>query len=309
MSVPTFQELMLPLLHAYRDGNQFTLSELTPVIAQRLNLTESDLKELLPSGKQTTFANRIAWARFYMTKALLLESPSRGKHKITQRGLDLLSTNPKLINTSILNNYPEFFSFIKSNQPSSPKPNQVNIDTENNSESLTPEEQLESSYTTLRKQLSQALLEQIVASSPEFFERLVVELLVAMGYGGSRADAGKALGKSGDGGIDGIIKEDRLGLDIVYLQAKRWALDRVVPSSEVRDFTGSLDGHGALKGVFITTARFTRDAIEFVKKVHQKKIVLIDGEQLAQLMIDFDVGVTNVATYTLKRIDPDYFET
>lgn len=308
MAIPTFQEFMFPILKASQGLNEFSLSDLTPILATELNLTDQDLRELLPSGKQTTFSNRVAWARFYMTKARLLESPSRGKHRITQRGRDLLSSKPSSLGIAQLSNYPEFLEFYKLNQSSPQKTNNEDSDI-NGSSKLTPEEILENSYQTLRKQLAQSLLEQIVESSPEFFENLVIELLVAMGYGGSRKDAGEAIGRSGDGGIDGIIKEDRLGLDIVYLQAKKWALDRSVPSSEVRDFTGSLDAHGAVKGVFLTTARFTRDAMDFVKRVQQKKIVLIDGEKLAQLMIDFDVGVSNVATYTIKRLDPDYFDT
>lgn len=311
MAVPGFQDFMLPLLQLCGDEHEHTLSELGEIIAKQFMLTDADTQELLTSGKQTKFVNRLAWVKSYFNKAGLLDFPSRGKFKITQRGLDLLKTNPKTIRINTLYSYPEFVKFHKGNNPpidSNEQNTKPITQYKNEIELLNPEEQLENAYQDLRTQLAATLLDTILKNPPSFFEQLVVDLLVAMGYGGSRKDAGQALGKTGDGGIDGIIKEDKLGLDIIYLQAKRYAIDNVVASREVRDFTGSLEGHGAHKGVLITTSTFTRDGIEFVKRLQQKKIVLIDGEKLTQLMIDNNVGVSTTEIYTIKKIDLDYFE-
>jgi restriction system protein len=308
MAVPGFQDLMLPFLKICQDGQERTVSEVGEVIATQLHLTEEDLQETMTSG-QTKFYNRTAWVKSYFGKAGLLDFPSRGKFKITQRGLELLKTNPLSIRIKTLNQYPEFVKFHKNNGSNTSVSEQsINTIVQDELEPSTPEEQLENAYQELRSQLASTLLDTILKNPPSFFEQLVVDLLVAMGYGGSRKDAGQALGKTGDGGIDGIIKEDKLGLDIIYLQAKRYGVDNVVPSREVRDFTGSLEGHGAQKGVMITTSSFTRDGIEFVKRLQQKKIVLIDGEKLAQLMIDNNIGVSTTTTYTIKKIDLDYFD-
>lgn len=310
MAVPGFQDLMLPFLQVCSDGKERTVMEICETIAHQLLLTEADLQEVMASG-QTKFYNRTAWVKSYFGKACLLDFPSRGKFKITQRGLDLLKTNPKTIRIKTLCQYPEFSKFYKKDNPSLDGNEQninVIIQDKNEVEPVTPEEQLENAYQDLRSQLASNLLDAILKNPPSFFEQLVVDLLVAMGYGGSRKDAGQALGKTGDGGIDGIIKEDKLGLDIIYLQAKRYGVDNVVPSREVRDFTGSLEGHGAQKGVLITTSSFTRDGIDFVKRLQQKKIVLIDGEKLTQLMIDNNIGVSTTTIYTMKKIDLDYFE-
>jgi restriction system protein len=308
MAVPGFQDLMLPFLQICQDGKERTVSEVGEVIASQLNLTEEDLQETMTSG-QTKFYNRTAWVKSYFGKACLLDFPSRGKFKITQRGLELLRTNPTSIRVKTLNQYPEFVKFHTKNGSNAVASEQdINTTILDELDTSTPEEQLENAYQELRSQLASTLLETILKNPPSFFEQLVVDLLVAMGYGGSRKDAGQALGKTGDGGIDGIIKEDKLGLDIIYLQAKRYAVDNVVPSREVRDFTGSLEGHGAQKGVLITTSSFTRDGTEFVKRLQQKKIVLIDGVKLAQLMIDNDIGVSTTTTYAIKKIDLDYFD-
>ncbi len=306
MAVPGFQDLMLPFLQVCKDGKERTVSEVGEIIAHQLHLSEGDLQETMTSG-QTKFYNRTAWVKSYFGKACLLDFPSRGKFKITQRGLDLLKSNPNSIRIKTLNQYPEFVKFHKKN---SSEGNDQNVNTviQDEIDPATPEEQLENAYQDLRSQLASTLLETILKNPPSFFEQLVVDLLVAMGYGGSRKDAGQALGRTGDGGIDGIIKEDKLGLDIIYLQAKRYGVENVVPSREVRDFTGSLEGHGAQKGVLITTSSFTRDGIEFVKRLQQKKIVLIDGDKLTQLMIDNNIGVSTTTSYTIKRIDLDYFD-
>lgn len=309
MAVPGFQDLMLPFLQICSDGKERTVMEIGEIIGQQLNLSEVDLQEMMASG-QTKFYNRTAWVKSYFGKAGLLGFPSRGKFKITQRGIDLLKSNPKTIRIKTLDQYPEFVKFHKGTQTAEGSGQNIGaiVQDKNEIEPATPDEQIENAYQDLRSQLASNLLDTILKNPPSFFEKLVVDLLVAMGYGGSRKDAGQTLGKTGDGGIDGIIKEDKLGLDIIYLQAKRYSVDNVVPSREVRDFTGSLEGHGAQKGVLITTSSFTKDGIEFIKKLQQKKIVLINGEKLTQLMIDNNIGVSTTTTYTIKKIDLDYFD-
>lgn len=305
MAVPPFQEFMLPFLRFIEDGKEHHVSELFDFLSKKFELTDADLKEVLPSGRETRFKNRVYWTRVHLGQAKLLDATGRGRFRITDRGLQLLSQKPERVDMHVLNQYPEFQEFRGKSKSSDEPASQAN-QVEQEESPLSPEEQLETSYQLLRQQLAVDLLKQVRSSSPAFFERLVVDLLVAMGYGGSRADAGQAIGQSGDGGIDGIINEDRLGLDVVYLQAKRW--EAPVGSPEVRNFTGSLEGHGAQKGVLITTSRFTKDAIEFAKRLQQKKLVLIDGEKLTELMMDYGVGVNKVSTYTVQKLDPDYFD-
>lgn len=307
MAVPGFQDLMLPFLQICKDGQERTVSQIGEIMAKQLLLTEKDLQEVLESG-QTKLYNRTAWVKTYFGKALLVDFPSRGKFKISQRGLDLLASNPADIRVKTLTQYPEFQKFhnkdpqVHNKNPKEPFEQEATADT------VTPEERLENASSELQAQLASDLLEAITKNPPLFFEQLVVDLLVTMGYGGSRLDAGQALGKTGDGGIDGIIKEDKLGLDVIYLQAKRYGVDNVVPSRDIRDFTGSLEGHGAQKGVFITTSSFTKDGIDFVKRLQHKKIILIDGKKLTELMISNNVGVSTTATYHVKKIDLDYFD-
>lgn len=299
MAIPDYQSIMFPLLRFVSDGNEHSLRDATEYLAEKLNLTEEERKELLPSGSQFTFSNRVTWARTYMNKASLLESTRRGYFRITQRGRDVLAQNITKINVKFLEQFPEFIEFRA-------KRNELKEVTELvETESLqTPGELLETAYQKLRENLSEELLKIVRECSPAFFERLVIDLLVKMGYGGSRKEAGKAIGRSGDEGIDGIINEDRLGLDIIYIQAKRWQLP--VGRPEIQKFAGALQGHRAKKGVFITTSTFTRDAEGYVAKI-DSKIVLIDGEQLAQLMIDHNIGVALVTLYETKKIDTDYF--
>lgn len=303
MAVPPFQEFMLPFLEFISDSNEHHISELFEFLAQRFSLSEQDQKELLPSGRESRFKNRVYWARAYLGQAKLLDATGRGRFRITDRGQQLLKTKPSRVDIKLLGQYQEFQEFRSKTQNQEEVISQPIPETES---VQSPEELLETSYQTLRQQLAQSLLAQVRQAPPDFFEQLVVDLLIAMGYGGSRKDAGQAIGQSSDGGIDGIIKEDRLGLDIVYLQAKRW--ESPVGSPEVRNFTGSLEGHGAQKGVLITTSKFTKEATEFAKRLQQKKLVLIDGDKLTELMMDFEVGVNRVATYTVQKIDPDYFE-
>jgi restriction system protein len=248
--VPAFNDYLLPVLKHTGDGAEHTVSELTEAMAKHFRLSPEDLAEILPSGAQPRHQNRVYWARTYLAKAGLLDAVGRGRVRITERGKELLARNPPRIDRSTLNKYPEFRRFAQQTATPDTPVTATTVELE------TPEERLESNYQSLREDLSERLLAQVKKASPAFFERLVVDVLVAMGYGGSRADAGKAVGQTGDGGIDGIIKEDRLGLDIVYLQAKRWA--NTVGSSAVRDFVGSLVGHSASKGVMLTTSHFSK---------------------------------------------------
>jgi restriction system protein len=299
MAIPDYQTIMLPLLKYAGDKEEHSLREAIDILAQEFQLSEDEQKELLPSGQQEVFLNRVGWARTYMKKAGLLDSTRRGYFKITDRGLDVLKQNPKKIDVQFLEQFQEFKDFRLLRHK---KEDEV-IGTKEISEA-TPEEALETSYQRLRDDLSIELLQQIKNSSPAQFEKLVVELLVKMGYGGSRHDAGKAIGKSGDEGIDGIIKEDRLGLDIIYIQAKRW--DNPVGRPEVQKFAGALQGQRARKGIMITTSTFSQDAYDYANRI-DSKIVLIDGNRLAQLMIDNNLGVSTLSTYEIKRIDSDYF--
>lgn len=302
--IPNYQVIMLPLLKAVQDKREYKLNDLIEQLADNFKLTEDDRKELLPSGQTFLFGNRVGWARTYLKKAGLIDSPKRGFVCITERGLSVLKQKPKDINVTFLKQFPEFLEFqnLKRDDNASEGIN-------NHSEILnqTPEEILEDSYQNIRKSLAQELLDKITKLSPIFFERLVVELLVKMGYGGSMKDAGKAIGKSGDEGIDGTIKEDKLGLDIIYIQAKRWQFGNIVGRPEIHKFVGALAGQGAKKGIFITTSSFTKEALEFVPR-NETKIVLIDGYRLAQLMIDYSLGVTTQQVYEIKKIDSDYFE-
>ncbi len=306
MAVPDYQSLMLPLLQfAVRKGGETSTNEAVEALAKELGLTDEDLKEMLPSGIQSTFFNRVGWASTYMKKAGLLEATRRGFYQITDRGRDLLKKQPKIVNVKLLKQYPEFLEF---QQLKGTRSGDKVVETKGTSDvsTATPSEALESAYENLRDELADELLGKLKKISPAFFERVVVELLVKMGYGGSRADAGKAIGRSGDGGIDGIIKEDKLGLDVVYVQAKRWD-NNPVGRPDVMQFAGALQAQRANKGIFITTSRFTDDARSYVSQIGSK-IVLIDGEQLTGLMIEHDVGVSTVSLYPVKKVDSDYFE-
>jgi len=295
MAVPDFQSFFKPLLDLAADGKEHSIQEAREVIAKVMVLPEADLKEPLPSGIQTKFENRVAWAKSYFIQAKVLESPRRSYFRITSRGMELHKAGHKRIDIRILNQYPEFLEFHKAKSPK---------EEEQEPSKETPEETLQKSYESIRGDLASQIVQRIASNSPQFFERLVVDLMVAMGYGGSRADAGKSIGGSGDEGIDGIIKEDRLGLDLVYLQAKRW--EGTVGRPEVQKFVGALHGKRAKKGVFITTGKFSCDAKEYVETI-DPKVILIDGRMLAELMIDNGLGTTTTATFQVRRIDSDYF--
>lgn len=302
MAIPDFQTLMKPLLRIFDDGNEHSNRECQDLVAEEFRIPEAERTALLESGRQTRLANRVAWALSYLVKAGLLQQTARGKRAITNRGRQTLRENPDRIDIQYLTRFSEFRAF-RSRARTSEESAVENLP--NGLLAETPQETLERSYKLLRAALAQDLLERIKEASPGFFETLVVELLVSMGYGGSREDAGQAVGRSGDGGIDGIIKEDRLGLDFVYVQAKRWA--GTVGRPEIQAFAGSLEGQRARKGVFITTSQFTREAHDYVSRI-EKRIVLVDGAELADLMIDHGVGVSETATYRIKRIDADYFD-
>jgi restriction system protein len=301
MALPDFQSLMLPLLRSYADGETRSIASLSDSLGREFMLTEDELRQLLPSGRQSTFRNRIAWARTYLSKAGLLASPKRAHFHITETGLKTLAAQPTRIDINYLNAFPEFLNFRTRKHADSPADLAA---TAAESARENPEELIESLHDQLKRALADDLLARISTAAPDFFERLVVELLLKMGYGGSRQDAGRAIGRSGDGGIDGIINEDRLGLDSIYLQAKRW--ENPVGRPEIQKFAGALAEHRAKKGVFITTSSFTKEALASATK-HDARIVLIDGEKLATLMIDHGLGVTLAASYDVKRVDSDYF--
>ncbi|MFI5361654.1 MAG: restriction endonuclease [Elusimicrobiota bacterium] len=299
MAIPDFQSIMLPLLKLTGDGQEHRYLEAIDKLADNFGLSDEERKARLPSGVDEIFDNRVGWAKTFIKKAALVEATRRGYFKITDRGREVLKGNPKRIDMKFLDQFPEYREWraIKNVKT---KPLKTDIE----SEVQTPEEALEAAHQNLRVSLANDLLQQLKASPPALFEKIVVELLVKMGYGGSRKDAGQAIGKSGDEGIDGIIKEDRLGLDTIYIQAKRWKAP--VGRVEIQKFAGALQGQRAKKGIFITTSEFHDSAHEFVAKI-EMKIVLIDGEELTQFMIDNNIGVTPVASFDVKKVDLDYF--
>jgi restriction system protein len=302
--IPDYQTLMLPLLKLVSDGQAHQYRNIIESLAVQFEVKDAERKELLASGNQSIFDNRVGWAKTYLKKAGLIDSPKRATFIITELGRQALVKNPDRIDTKYLRQFPAFLDFLKSSRINNDN-GVVETALIDNYEQ-TPEELLDKVYQQIRKSLASELLTKIIDLSPTFFERLVVELLVKMGYGGSINDAGKAMGKSGDEGIDGTIKEDKLGLDIIYIQAKRWKPGNVVGRPELQKFVGALAGQGAKKGIFITTSNFTKDARDYIPR-NETKIVLIDGEQLAQLMIDYNLGCTSQQTYELKKIDGDYF--
>ena len=299
MAVPDFQSFFKPLLEIAADGKEHAIKDARKMIAVGMKLTEEDLKEMLPSGTQSKFDNRVAWAKIYLTKAKVLEASRRAYFIITDRGRNLLKEGHERIDVKILNQYPEFVEFHTTKGDVTPPGGPSDVPPIE-----TPEETLQKAYQSIRNELATEILDKIKGNSPQFFERLVVDIMVAIGYGGSHADAGKSIGKSGDEGIDGIIKEDRLGLDVIYLQAKRWAGS--VGRPDIQKFVGALHGKRAKKGVFITTGTFSAEAVSYVESI-DPKVILIDGKTLADLIIDYGLGTNIVAKYEIRRIDSDYF--
>jgi len=302
MPVPDYQTLLLPLLKLAGSGMADTLPKAELILADEFSLSPEERSSRLPSGQQTVLRNRTGWASFYLKNAGLIEKPKRGIFKITTRGKEVLASNPQSIDLGYLLQFQDFIDFYQKGQTSSAQ----NLASPAAAPATsTPDEVLQAAYETIRSDLASEIIERLLKSSPEFFENVVVELLVAMGYGGSRQDAGERIGKSGDGGIDGIIKEDKLGLDAIYIQAKRWQGN--VGRPEIQKFVGALQGQRARKGVFMTTSGFSADAIDYVSRI-DVKVVLLDGSQIANLMIDHDVGVSPFTTFIIKKIDSDYFE-
>ena len=307
--IPDYQSLMLPLLKYISDGQIHHIQEAIGFLAKQLNLTEDDLNEWLPSKSQKKFYNRVYWAKAHLKMAGVLENKGKGQFQISNRGTEILKDSPAFINVKYLTNkYDDYKNLItgyrKINTNKIINSNEE-IETGDSYLDQTPEEQIELGYQKIRTSLLIEILNTLKTVHPSFFEKIVVELLVKMGYGGSIQDAGKAIGKSGDEGIDGIIKEDKLGLDVIYVQAKRW--EGVVGRPELHKFVGALAGQGAKKGIFITTSSFTKEA-ELYSPKNETKIVLIDGERLAQYMIDYNLGVSLQNSYEIKKLDSDYFE-
>lgn len=308
MAIPDYQSLMLPVLRLAANG-ETRVPDAAEKLADQLGLSVAEREEMLPSGRQRIFHNRIHWAKFYMTKAGLIDSPARGRFVASQVGRALLATNPAGINVDTLKTYPAFAEFYASSTLGAGSTDVAPTgagETIDVTTSSTPEEQIDAAQAVLHQALKADLLQRILAQSPAFFERAIVDLLVGMGYGGSHENAARRLGKSGDGGIDGVIDEDRLGLDRIYVQAKRYASHVSVGRPEVQGFLGSLVGVGAAKGVFVTTSSFSAPAIDFVRHLPQR-IVLIDGDRLADLMIEHGVGVRIARTVEVKRLDEDFF--
>lgn len=294
MAIPKYDELMKPLLEAVSDGNQYTMKSLEKILASKENLTDEELAEMLPSGRQTVFKNRVGWAKTYLKKAGLIDSPARATIVITNVGRKVLSDNPEKIDNKYLDQFPAFHSFMSASIPA----DTASL-TMGNSD-LTPDDQLEDAYKKINNSLADDLLGEVMKINPYTFEKLVVDLLSKMGYGaieyGSHATVA-----SGDDGIDGVIMEDKLDFNLIYMQAKEWALDRVVGQPEIQSFVGAIAGkHG--DGLFVTTARFSQKAKDYAAQHH---IILIDGEKLAKLMIEYNFCVSVKKTFEVKEIDTD----
>lgn len=301
MPIPDYQSIMLPILQLASDGVEHRTRDAIATVAKTMNVTEEELSKLNPSGSDYVFGNRFGWARTYLKKAGLIHYTGWGRFQITEAGKSLLGKNPVKIDLAILKQYPEFLEFYGGTK--SEEGPSVEDETEADE---TPEELIASSHATLRKLVQAELLSKIIAGTPKFFERLVVTLLTTMGYGGSLADAGQALGRPHDGGIDGVIKEDKLGLDLIYIQAKKWK-DTTVGSNEVQSFVGALAGVKARRGVFITTSKFSKEAIAYTASL-ENRVILIDGERLTELMFEYGLGVSTLNSYVVKRVDNDFFD-
>ena len=299
MPIPNYETLMLPLLEvaAKANGEEVKLSEAADELAVRFKLTDQERTELLPSGGTFKFASRVSWARTYLQKACLLEAPKRGYFRLTPRGSEILKQAPGKVDNKLLSQFDEFKAF---------QGKKKTLEKQEITSHETPLESISSFYDQFREALAFDLLDRVKKCSPQFFERLVIQVLLKMGYGGSLKDAGSAIGKTGDGGIDGVIREDKLGLDNIYVQAKRWT-DKTVGSPDIDQFAGALSKKKATKGIFITTSTFTKDALASLKD-YSCRIVIIDGPQLAAYMIDYGVGVSVMDVFELKKIESDFFE-
>ena len=303
VQVPTYDQLTLPLLQMAMDGRVHTLREAAEVITAQMGLTDAQRAELLPSGKRTRFDDRLNWAKTYLTQAGLLVRVGWGKFRITALGLEVLADAPAVINRRYLMQFPAFRAAQTRPPTNDPAPYADDLP----DATMTPNDLMQAAHAGLQQDLADDLLEIVLQASPAFFEHLVIDLLLAMGYGGSHADAAQALGQSGDGGIDGLIQEDKLGLDTIYVQAKRWAVDRPVGRPDIQGFVGSLMGMGGKKGVFMTTSRFTQAALDYAAGITETKVILIDGARLTHLMMEHGVGVVTEKVYVVQMVDRDYF--
>ena len=301
MAIPDYQTIMLPFLKLLADKEEHSKQEVVETLAKHFALTPEDRLVMIPSGRQELFSNRVGWARTYLVKALLIESTGRGTFCISERGQEVLKRQPTKIDRKYLSQFKEFIDFIRNPQEIIPEIEKNKPDFEE-----TPEVALDNAYKALRNQLADELLQKLKSKSvtPKQFEGIVIDVIVAMGYGGSKDDATKALGKPHDEGIDGTIKADKLGLDIIYVQAKKW--DGTVGRPEIQKFAGALLGQRARKGVFITTSDFSREALDYPNHI-ESKIILIDGKQLVENMINNNIGVYKSINYELKKLDMDYF--
>lgn len=300
MAIPSYEKFLLPVLKLLSDGKVRTKQEIVRTMAKQFQLSEDELAETLPSQTQPTYVNRIGWAITYLKKAELIVSPSRANFKITDEGKKLVENNVSDLTAKDLKQYEPFLKFIKTSHKQNDTDHTIQEET-------TPLENMINNFELLKKEVCDEILQKILEQSSDFFEQLVVDLVVAMGYGGSIEDAGKATKRTGDEGIDGIIKQDRLGLDNIYLQAKRWQRDNVVSRPEIQKFVGALAGQGARKGIFITTSRFSKDALEY-KPRNDTSVILIDGQKLVELMYEYNIGVTTEMKFEIKRLDSDYFD-
>lgn len=300
MAIPSYEKFLLPVLKLLSDGKVRTKQEIVRTMAKQFQLSEDELAETLPSQTQPTYVNRIGWAITYLKKAELIVSPSRANFKITDEGKKLVENNVSDLTAKVLKQYEPFLKFIKTSHKQNDTDHTIQEET-------TPLENMINNFELLKKEVCDEILQKILEQSSDFFEQLVVDLVVAMGYGGSIEDAGKATKRTGDEGIDGIIKQDRLGLDNIYLQAKRWQRDNVVSRPEIQKFVGALAGQGARKGIFITTSRFSKDALEY-KPRNDTSVILIDGQKLVELMYEYNIGVTTEMKFEIKRLDSDYFD-
>lgn len=305
--IPDFQTLMLPVMQILSDKSEHATQKLISSLADKYKMTKEEREELLPSGRQRIINNRVAWARIYLQKARLIESPKRSVYRITEDGLKILEGSPQRIDIRFLKTIPAFNDWQKTFAYQGKKDNN---DTLNSIEEIdiakTPEELIDYTFAKLKAELSTELLDKIISKSAEFFEQLVIDLLVKMGYGGYRKSAGRTTRLTGDGGIDGTIQEDKLGLDFIYLQAKKWK-DKAVGRPDLQAFVGALEGNKASKGVFITTSRFVANAEDYLRTI-SKKVILIDGKQLTDLLIENNVGLSTKAVYEVKQVDNDYFD-
>ena len=302
MSIPKYNEMYKELLKCIADGEPHKLSDVKENVFKLKGITDADRAVLIPAGTQRLIDNRIGWTRTYLKKAGLVATVSRGVIQLTDEGQKLLKNMPDVLDDNYLCKYESFRTF----KHPVDVPADVKSDVEVGCE--TPQDILDRAHKEITKALAEDLLTEIMDKTPEFFERLVVALLQKMGYGGAVEDSGLVVGQTGDEGIDGIIKEDKLGFNMIYIQAKRWDLDKSVGRPEVQKFVGALAGQGASKGLFITTAKFSQQAQDYVKKQHTTKVVLVDGLTLAKLMIDYDLGVSTVSVYPIKKLDTDFFE-